>query len=128
MQKSFTFSTIAILTAIAHWDNEPFTQGQLKFLMQHFLPKDDKNAAHASYSYGLDDIQSFILETLDEYEPDTEQPAFIADLDTFIKSHPHCIEHDGTAKHSLATDTMTWDIQDENGDYERLHITLNLIS
>ena len=63
----YHFTQTEILTTIANWSNEPFTLEELNFLLKAFTntdyPKDN-----ASFTHGLNDIESLILETLSELE------------------------------------------------------------
>lgn len=67
MQKTFSFTRLQILTTIANWDKEPFTLNELNFLLKYFNPADYPNN-NPSYAYGLDDIESYILEILSEID------------------------------------------------------------
>lgn len=63
----YEFTQLEALTKIANWKLEPFTLGELNFLLKHFTYEDHTND-NSSYSYGENDIESFILEILSEYE------------------------------------------------------------
>lgn len=66
MQKTYSFTKLQILNAIAHWDLEPFTLEELNFLLKYFNPSDYLD--NCSYEYGENDIQSYILEVLSEID------------------------------------------------------------
>lgn len=60
----YNFTTLEILTTIANWPLEPFTLEELDLLLKHFLPEDNYINDNPSYTYGENDIQSFILHIL----------------------------------------------------------------
>ena len=63
MGTNYSFTVLEILHAIATWNKEPFTLWELNFLLKYFCGEFTDNA---SYQYGQDDIESFILEILSE--------------------------------------------------------------
>ena len=62
-----SFTQLEILTAIANWKHEPFTLPELNFLLKEFTFTDYIND-NPSFEYGEDDIESYILEILSEFE------------------------------------------------------------
>ena len=54
------FTRSQILNAIKNWKHEPFTPKELTFLNKSFTKE--------SYTYGENDIESLILETLSELD------------------------------------------------------------
>ena len=68
MQPNYSFTTMQCIHAIANWKLQPFTLPELNYLLKFFAPDSD----NASYEYGQNDIESFILETLSDMElPDS---------------------------------------------------------
>ena len=57
----YKFTKLQILFAIANWELEPFTLEELNFLLKYFCT-DTTN----TYTYGENDIVSFILDILSE--------------------------------------------------------------
>ena len=62
----FGFTLTEIITKIAHWELEPLTLEEQSALLKHFTstdyPKDNP-----SFTFGENDIESLILETLSEF-------------------------------------------------------------
>lgn len=55
------------------------------------------------------------------------QEQFLKDLQSFILSHPHYKDNEGTFTEIQTEDLIKIQIQDPDGDYEEIQITINLI-
>lgn len=87
MQPNYSFTTMQCIHTIANWKLQPFTLPELNYLLKFFAPDKD----NASYEYGQNDIESFILETLSDMELPAADTLFIQDLHNFITTHPYFI-------------------------------------
>ena len=125
---NYSFTQTEILTAIANWSLEPFTLEELNFLLKKFTftdyPKDN-----ADISYGENNIESLILETLSEMDIEEQsQESFIEDLESYITKHPYFLEIEGTKTNlDPSEDRIEFETHDPDGDYERVIITIGLI-
>ena len=125
---NYSFTQTEILTAIANWSLEPFTLEELNFLLKKFTftdyPKDN-----ADISYGENNIESLILETLSEMDIEEQsQESFIEDLESYITKHPYFLEIEGTKTNlDPSEDRIEFETHDLDGDYERVIITIDLI-
>ena len=63
----YNFTLTAIITKIANWELEPFTLEEQTALLKHFTSTNYPND-NPSFTFGEDDIESFILETLSNLE------------------------------------------------------------
>lgn len=60
----FSFTAMQLINAIAFWKLEPLTSQEITYLLQRFAP----DADNASFTYGQDDIESYILECLSDMD------------------------------------------------------------
>jgi len=56
------------------------------------------------------------------------QKQFLTDLQSFITNHPHYKANEGIFDLMPREDQITAKIHDVDGDYEELHITIDLIA
>lgn len=67
MKTDYQFTQTEILNKIGNWELEPFTLPELNFLLKRFTFTDHQSD-NPSFTFGENDIESFILETLSEME------------------------------------------------------------
>ena len=60
----YSFTQMQCLNAIAYWPYQKFNRAELDYLLKQFTSETD--ADNASYTYGQNDIYSYILEVLSE--------------------------------------------------------------